>query len=229
MKFTAAVLLALPAALAFSPSASFVTRTRSSLAVGGGGDDVIFGGNEWKPDSETMGSTDTGDYFPEGYDRDSDPAFQAGMGGSQSMMGGGGENGPQLPGMENLGADAVVTGGITMASEIPAGMEFVASSVPDQTIEFNVAASSAGLEVEVGVKPVCMTYEDFFVAFSPDSHPAFSVTPATGRMDRRGGEPSMVIVKCEPKGQSGTFEGTMVMNLPEDNSKLCYKIIANSQ
>jgi hypothetical protein len=91
-----------------------------------------------------MGSTDTGDYFPEGYNRDDDPAFQAGMGGSQAMMSGGGTGGPQLPGMENLGADAVVTGGIEQASEIPAGMEFIASSVPDQTIEFNVASSSAG-------------------------------------------------------------------------------------
>lgn len=26
-------------------------------------------GNDWKPDSEKMGSTDTGDYYPEGYDK----------------------------------------------------------------------------------------------------------------------------------------------------------------
>jgi hypothetical protein len=80
--------------------------------------------------------------------------------------------------------------------------------------------------VEVAVKPVCMTYEDFFAAFSPDSHPSFSITPAFGRMDRRGGEPSMLNLKCEPRGQSGTFEGNLVINLPEDNSKICYKIIA---
>lgn len=262
------------------------------------------GGNEWKPDSETMGSTDTGDYFPEGYNRDDDPAFSAGMGGSQAM-GGGGTSGPSLPGMENLGADAVMVGGIEQASEIPAGMEFTPSSVPDQTLEFNVASSSdgacicwsgaivvvidvlllngwmmrisvfhlsipaaallpcisfstvhciltlsssstneqinnnnnniiiiyttTGLEVDVDVKPVCMTFEDFYAAFSPDSNAAFSVTPATGRMDRRNGELTNLKLVIQPRGQSGVLEGNLVINLPEDNSKICYKIIANSQ
>jgi hypothetical protein len=35
-------------------------------------------------------------------------------------------------------------GGIEQASEIPAGMEFIPSSVPDGTVEFNVAANSGG-------------------------------------------------------------------------------------
>lgn len=72
-----------------------------------------------------------------------------------------------------------------------------------------------------------MTFEDFFAAFSPDSHPAFSVSPATGRMDRRGGEPSLLSISCEPGGQAGTFTGDLVINLPEDNSKICYKVTAN--
>ena len=55
-------------------------------------------------------STDTGDYYPEGYDRDA-ISFEEGMGGSQAMMGGD-RGGPALPGMENLGADAVMMGGI---------------------------------------------------------------------------------------------------------------------
>lgn len=92
-----------------------------------------------------MGSTDTGDYFPEGYDRQSEAAFTEGMGGSQAMLGGG-DRGPALPGMENLGADAVVEGGIEMASEIPEGMDFTPMSVPDKTVEFNVASSSEGKE-----------------------------------------------------------------------------------
>lgn len=45
--------------------------------------------------------------------------FSEGMYGSQAMLGGRNE-GPQLPGMENLGADAVVTGGIETVSDIPA-------------------------------------------------------------------------------------------------------------
>jgi len=80
----------------------------------------------------------------------------------------------------------------------------------------------------VEVAPVCMTFEDFFVGFSADSHPSFSVSPVTGRMDRRGGEPSELKLRCDPAGQAGTFVGNLVINLPEDNSKICYKITAKS-
>jgi len=172
-----------------------------------------------------MGSTDTGDYFPEGYDPKEQVAFTEGMMGSQNRRD---HDGPELPGMENLGADAVLMGGIETASEIPAGMEFVPSSVPDGEYSMSVAASSSGSEMEIAVAPVCMTFEDFFCAFAPGSHPSFSVTPATGRMDRRGGEPTYLKVKCDPGGQSGDFEGDLVINLPEDNSKICYKFRAKS-
>jgi len=43
-------------------------------------------GNTWKPDSEKMGSTDTGDYFPEDYDPDA-IEFTEGMKGSQAYLG----------------------------------------------------------------------------------------------------------------------------------------------
>lgn len=79
------------------------------------------------------------------------------------------------------------------------------------------------------VAPCCMTFEDYYAAFSPDSHPSLSVSPAVGRMDRRGGEPTELIVTCDPRGQAGTFSGTLVINLPEDNSKICYKINVVSQ
>ena len=72
-----------------------------------------------------------------------------------------------------------------------------------------------------------MTFEDYFAAFSKDSHPSFSVSPATGRMDRRGGEKTEMTIKCDPGGKSGEFTGDLVINLPEDNSKICYKITAN--
>jgi hypothetical protein len=91
-----------------------------------------------------MGSTDTGDFFPEGYNPNEQIAFTEGMKGSQDLLAGGNRGGPQLPGMENLGADAIITGGIQVSDEIPPGMEFIPSSVPDQTLEFNVASSSGG-------------------------------------------------------------------------------------
>jgi hypothetical protein len=85
-------------------------------------------------------STDTPDFFPEDYENDIE--FTSGILGSQSMRGGG--TTVQLPGMENLGADAIMMGGIDVNTEIPAGMTFVPSSVPDGTLEFKVAGSGSG-------------------------------------------------------------------------------------
>ena len=130
--------------------------------------------------------------------------------------------------MENLGADAVMMGGIEEASEIPAGMEFVMSSVPDGEMAMDVASNSKGAELLLSVKPVCMGFEDYYAAFASDSHPSFSVSPQVGRMDRRGGEPTELVVTCTPGGKAGSFVGNLVINLPEDNSKICYKITATS-
>jgi hypothetical protein len=131
--------------------------------------------------------------------------------------------------MENLGADAMIAGGIEVASDIPMGMTFVMSSVPDASIDMDVASnSSKGAEIQLSVKPVCMGFEDYYAAFTSDSHPSFSVSPFAGRMDRRGGEPTELVVRCNAQGRAGTFVGNLVINLPEDNSKICYKITANS-
>lgn len=224
MKITAILAAtAISGASAFAPATNFNRASSTSLNIGRE-ENVDLSGNAWKPKSETMGSTDTGDYFPEGYDKNA-VDFTEGMGGSQ---GGGGDRGPALPGMENLASDAEIRGGIEEVSEIPDGMEFVMSSVPDASIEMDVASNSKGADLHLSVKPVCMGFEDYFAAFAPDSHPSFSVTPAAGRMDRRGGEPTELEVKCEPAGRPGTFVGNLVINLPEDNSKICYKITATS-
>uniref|UniRef100_A0A7S2R475 Uncharacterized protein n=1 Tax=Eucampia antarctica TaxID=49252 RepID=A0A7S2R475_9STRA len=210
---------------AFTPF-GVVNTPKTALFIGRDGN-VDLGGNSWKPDSEKMGSTDTGDYLPEGYDPEQEIAFSSGMMGSQG--GSGDRSGPELPGMENLGADALMMGGIELSEDIPKGMEFIPSSIPDGEYSMSVSSTSdTGVEVSIDVAPMCMTFEDFFAAFSPDSNPAFSVEPATGRMDRRGGELSTLVVKCTPRGQSGDLVGNLVINLPEDNSKICYKITAQS-
>eukprot|EP01083_Nonionella_stella_P134610 409513_1 len=133
-------------------------------------DGMDVSGNAWKPDSEKMGSTDTGDFFPEGYDKNA-VEFTEGMGGSQAV-GNNDRGGPALPGMENLGADAVVQGGIDEVSEIPDGMEFVMSSVPDKEVDMDVASNSKGAELLLTVKPVCMGFEDYFAGFDKESHPS---------------------------------------------------------
>jgi hypothetical protein len=106
-------------------------------------------------------------------------------------------------------------------------MKFTTSSVPDGAFQMNVPSSGSAQSLDISVKPVCMTFEDYYAAFTADSHRSFSVRPATGRMDRRGGEPTQLTVICNPNGQAGAFVGDLVINLPEDNSKICYKITAN--
>ena len=69
-----------------------------------------------------------------------------------------------------------------------------------------------------------MGYEDYFASFTSDSHPAFAVAPVTGRMDRRGGETTVLSVMCDPRGHpvDDELKGTLVINVPEDDSKLTY-------
>lgn len=217
------------AALA-SPASAFAPRANNaqsmtSLQMGTPGMDLS--GNSWKPDSEKMGSTDTGDYFPEGYDPEGEIAFSSGMMGSQAGQSGN-RDGPQLPGLENLGADAVVAGGITVDENIPEGMEFIPASVPDGEFAFQVASTAGGGSLQISVQSPCMTFEDYYAAFSPQSHPSLSVSPSTGRMDRRKGDPTVLEISCIPNGASGTLTGDLVINLPEDNSKLSYKVTVTS-
>ncbi|GFH43816.1 hypothetical protein CTEN210_00289 [Chaetoceros tenuissimus] len=214
-------LSSLSSAAAFAPS---MGPARSFALKNQLGNNMDTSGNAWKPDSEKMGSTDTGDYFPEGYDPAAQPGFSDGMYGSQQMLDGGNRSGPQLPGMENLGADAVMMGGIEENSEIPAGMEFTPATRPDGEYSFQVAASSKGGQLEIEIKPFCMGFEDYYAAFAPGSHPSLSVSPCAGRMDRRGGESTFMTIACNPAGQAGTFTGDLVVNLPEDMSKLSYKV-----
>merc|ERR1712127_337531 len=109
------------------------------------------------------------------------------------------------------------------------GMEFIPMSVPDGEFEFNVVSgASKGGTMEIEVKPFCMGFEDFFANFSSDSHPTLSVQPSTGRMDRRGGESSFFTITCMADGKAGTFTGDLVIVLPEDNSRLSYKISAKA-
>lgn len=210
---------------AFAPRSNSYRKSASSLKMGTPGMDLS--GNTWKPDSEKMGSTDTGDYFPEGYNPEEEIAFSSGMMGSQAGQDGN-RGGPQLPGLENLGADAVVAGGISVDPNIPAGMEFIPSSVPDGECKFQVASSGEGGALDISVQSPCMTFEDYYAAFSKESHPSLSVSPSTGRMDRRKGDPTILQIKCEPNGVGGTLTGDLVINLPEDNSKICYKVTVTS-
>ncbi|MGK3751244.1 MAG: hypothetical protein ACI8RD_003544 [Bacillariaceae sp.] len=130
--------------------------------------------------------------------------------------------------MEHLGDDAVVAGGITMDPNIPDGMEFIPSSVPDGEYTFQCASTGDGASLEISVQSPCMTFEDYYASFSKDSHPSLTVSPSTGRMDRRKGDPTVMLITCIPNGNSGALTGDLVIVLPEDNSKICYKVTVNS-
>ena len=220
----AAAPAAAPSPAPAAAPAPFIPKSGITREADGTTSGMDLSGNTWQADSEKMGATDTGDFFPEGYDPANEIAFTVGMEGSQGA--GQKDRGPQLPGMENLGEDAIQFGGIEEASDIPEGMEFVMSSVPDGEVPMSVAGTSKGAEVVLSVKPVCMGFEDFYAAFTSDSHPSFSVSPCAGRMDRRGGELTELVIKCEPGGKSGSWTGNLVINLPEDNSKICYVVKA---
>ena len=130
--------------------------------------------------------------------------------------------------MEGLGDDAVVAGGYQIDPNIPEGMEFIPSSVPDGQHTFQVASTGDGASLEISVRSPCMTFEDYYASFSKGSHPSLSVSPSTGRMDRRKGDPTVMLITCTPNGMSGALTGDLVINLPEDNSSICYKVTVNS-
>lgn len=109
-------------------------------------------------------------------------------------------------------------------------MEFIPASAPDGSIEMNVPITSSGEKYVLEIKPFCMGYEDFYVGFAVGSHASFVVSPNAGRMDHRGGESTFLEIICDPRGKlsnENVWEGTMVVNIPEDGSKLTYKLKAN--
>jgi hypothetical protein len=54
---------------AFAPASQAFIRSGSSTVIYAM-EGMDLSGNAWKPDTEKMGSTDTGDFFPEGYEND---------------------------------------------------------------------------------------------------------------------------------------------------------------
>ena len=88
-------------------------------------------------------------------------------------------------------------------------VEKMAVSATD--VDYEIECSSMDFnEVIVEVAPSMNTFEDYFYGLTADSHQSFTIvagesSPIEGRMQRRGGEPEVIKIKCEPNGQSGTF------------------------
>ena len=201
-----------------------------------------------------------GDFFPEGYVDELESVVPRCVQNSVPEQGGGvtvaeleklqeagfqqGQGTPDLPGQEymteeyweNDVIEHTLATGLDECNPyteqcIPEGMEFIAGSVVDGALDMPVPITGAGVNVPLEIKPYCMGYEDYFAGFTDGSHPAWSVTPNVGRMDRRGGESTILQVTCDPRGHavpaSGAFEATLVVNVPEDESKLTYTLKGN--
>lgn len=69
MKFSSSYVVScvLTTGAAFSPA--FLVGRKATTMLQARSSNFDLTGNDWKPDSEKMGSTDTGDYYPEGYDK----------------------------------------------------------------------------------------------------------------------------------------------------------------
>uniref|UniRef100_A0A7S0Q028 Uncharacterized protein n=1 Tax=Coccolithus braarudii TaxID=221442 RepID=A0A7S0Q028_9EUKA len=88
--------------------------------------------------------------------------------------------------------------------------------------DFEISCSSMDYaEITIEVPPMMNTYEDYFYGLTADSHTSFKIEqdrsdPIEGRMQRRGGDPTAILLKCDPNGQSGEFVANLCFILPEE-------------
>ena len=72
--------------------------------------------------------------------------------------------------------------------------------------------------------------QDYFYGLTEESDPKFTIEhdrsdPIEGRMQRRGGEPTSITLKCDPNGAAGTYEAFLCFILPEEKDfSTFYKI-----
>ena len=138
------------------------------------------------------------------------------------------------PGVEGaLDVDPDVIGGYTCATAEAAGVKFELTTLAkmgrfDQEVSIDMPAASDIPRLEtITVKPVCMGFEDFYAGWSPETPPGFSVSPIQGRMERRGGEPSLFDIEVKADGQTGEKVGYLCIVLPDDDEQFTIKVTVN--
>jgi len=148
--------LVVGAADAFTPLIKPRALTKVALASSTSDSGLDLSGNTWKPTEGKMHATDVGDFFPDNYvDELEYTDGIKGISGLTHPKAGNRDEGPELPGMEALEDDIVdhmLGSGIQQATDIPEGMEFIPSSVPDGEIQMRVPLVSAG-KCLLGEKP----------------------------------------------------------------------------
>ena len=240
---------AMPRAGALLMADSEATRDSSPAATPQSFDNNMDG---WKPPSggggaHTLGgeysATDTPDFLPEeGSELAAKAAgisFTDGIKGSQTQNDPNKKKstGPELAGALESDPDIYVPEILEVQKDdsqfvLPEpkwNVNAMAITNIDAELDFFTAATESA-KLVVDVKPVCMTFEDYYCGFTADSHPSFSVSPDKGTMERRNGPPTELTVTCEPKGQSGELVAHLCVILPDEKDfSTYYKITCNSR
>ena len=130
------------------------------------------------------------------------------------------------------GFEGVEIGGIEQNSEIPADVSFEAPALAkdfgrwDGELELTVSpgeAGAGGKSMDVFIAPDSMTMEDYYAGFA-DAPAWISVSPQVGKLDRKGGEETVLTVTATPSaGESYDGPISLVVVLPDDIDK-AYKI-----
>eukprot|EP00183_Erythrolobus_madagascarensis_P004385 CAMPEP_0185857646 /NCGR_PEP_ID=MMETSP1354-20130828/29607_1 /TAXON_ID=708628 /ORGANISM="Erythrolobus madagascarensis, Strain CCMP3276" /LENGTH=339 /DNA_ID=CAMNT_0028559917 /DNA_START=45 /DNA_END=1064 /DNA_ORIENTATION=+ len=94
-----------------------------------------------------------------------------------------------------------------------------------QTFEVRSGIGAADI-TEFKVKNKFSTFAPFRCAFTPDSHPAFTVSPESGSMNRSTGEPINVVVRFRPMEMMGGATATLVFET--EDFKNVYKFIGST-
>ena len=204
----------------------------------------------WKPPSggggaHTLGgeytATDTPDFLPEeGSDAARKAAgisFTDGIKGSQNDPDKKKSTGPELKGALDSDPDIYTPDIVEVQTDsslfvLPEpswNVNAMAVTNIDGEFEMFTAATNSK-SIAVDVKPVTMTFEDFFCGFTADSDPSFSATPDKGTMERRNGPVTQLTVTCDPKGKSGDLVGYLCVILPDEKDfSTFYKITCQSR
>ena len=56
-------------------------------------------------------------------------------------------------------------------------------------------------------------FEDFYAGWAPETPPGFTVSPIQGRMERRGGEPSVFDIEVQSDGAISASRRVLVVSL----------------
>jgi hypothetical protein len=195
-------------------------------------------GSSWKPETGGFSSTDTPDFYYEEDDERGDInkkiGFKDGIMGSTGLDKMREQNSNSNPGVAGaLDVDPNVIGGYTCATAEAAGVKFELTTIAkmgrfDQEVKIDMPAASDAPRLEtIMVKPVCMGFEDFYAGWAPETPPGFSVTPIQGRMERRGGEPSVFDIEVVSDGQTGEKVGYLCIVLPDDDEQFTIKVTVN--